>query len=240
VRSYRETLTPLPGADNSMNQAIKNYHHGNLRNALITSAARIIEAQGSLEFSITDAARQAGVSVGAPYRHFNDKEDLLRSVRDLAFIGLAETVEHTLQRDEFPAGSVTMIVALGHSYLAYAREKRAFFSLMWEDRGDTEERRLVAHQKRSGFDGLADSVAAYCDQITPLATGAPRSGDDPMALSVATQLWAVAHGIATLEHNGMLDLFNQASTAEQVLEASTRALLKGLRVDHSGAELSDG
>ena len=87
-----------------MNQAIKNYHHGNLRNALITSAARIIEAQGSLEFSITDAARQAGVSVGAPYRHFNDKEDLLRSVRDLAFIGLAETVEHTLQRDEFPAG----------------------------------------------------------------------------------------------------------------------------------------
>ena len=117
-----------------MNQPARNYHHGNLRDALILAAATMIENQGSLEFSITDAARQAGVSVAAPYRHFKDKEDLLCSVRDLAFIGLQEAAERTMLESKVSVGSVGMIIEMGHCYLAYAREKRAFFSLMWEDR----------------------------------------------------------------------------------------------------------
>ena len=58
-----------------MSQANSGYHHGDLRDALILAAAALIEEQGSLSFSITDAAKRAGVSSAAPYRHFHDKND---------------------------------------------------------------------------------------------------------------------------------------------------------------------
>ena len=214
-----------------MNQPARNYHHGNLRDALILAAATMIENQGSLEFSITDAARQAGVSVAAPYRHFKDKEDLLCSVRDLAFIGLQEAAERTMHESKLPVGSMAMIIALGHCYLAYAREKRAFFSLMWEDRGDSDERRSMLSKQHCGFDVLAEAVARYCDEHAPVTHHRPITGEDSLTLSVATQLWALAHGIATLEHNRMLDFFSRSATPERLLEDSTRALLSGLQLD---------
>ena len=77
-----------------MNNSNNGYHHGHLRDSLILAAAALIEEQGSLSFSITDAAKRAGVSSAAPYRHFQDKNDLLDNVRDLAFMGLHLSLIH--------------------------------------------------------------------------------------------------------------------------------------------------
>ena len=209
-----------------MSSGGKNYHHGNLRDALIVAAAEIIEMQGSLEFSITDAARRAGVSVAAPYRHFKDKEDLLHSVRDLAFMGLREALIATIEDAGQRAHSQASVIAIGHTYLRYAREKSAFFGLMWEDRGNMPEIRDTIEQKMSGFYILVDVVRDY---FARRDTGGDRhANQDTLALSVATQLWALAHGIATLELNHMLDLFDREATPEYLLETSTRALLTGL------------
>ena len=71
----------------------KNYHHGDLRNALIIAAAELIEENGSVDFAMIDAARRAGVSSAAPYRHFKDKDALVDGVAQLAFLALRETVE---------------------------------------------------------------------------------------------------------------------------------------------------
>ncbi len=116
------------------------YHHGNLRNALIIAAAELIERDGTLDFSISEAAAMVGVSAAAPYRHFADKEDLLGAVRHLAFCRLVTVATQTAE--QHPVG-----LYRGHSwpwaacYLKYAREKRVFFSLMWEARADIDERR---------------------------------------------------------------------------------------------------
>lgn len=209
-----------------MSSGGKNYHHGNLRDALIVAAAEIIEMQGSLEFSITDAARRAGVSVAAPYRHFKDKEDLLHNVRDLAFMGLREALIATIEGAGQPTHSQASIIAIGHTYLRYAREKSAFFGLMWEDRGNMAEIRDTIEQKLSGFYILVDAMRGYFAQLG--TGGASHTNQDTLALSVATQLWALAHGIATLELNHMLDLFDREATPELLLETSTRALLTGL------------
>ena len=56
-----------------------SYHHGDLRNALITAAAELIEESGHADVAISEAARKAGVSAAAPYRHFKDKDALLLS-----------------------------------------------------------------------------------------------------------------------------------------------------------------
>ncbi|MEM7692064.1 MAG: helix-turn-helix domain-containing protein, partial [Pseudomonadota bacterium] len=67
---------------------LKTYHHGDLKNALIVAGAELIEASGSLNFTMADAARMAGVSNAAPYRHFRDRDALLDAVSQLAFYGL--------------------------------------------------------------------------------------------------------------------------------------------------------
>lgn len=212
-----------------MKQSAKTYHHGNLRDALILAAADLIEQQGSLEFSITDAARRAGVSVAAPYRHFKDKEDLLHNVRDLAFMGLRAALVETVEHPAHPSQSQAKIIAIGHTYLRYAREKSAFFGLMWEDRGNMAEIRDSIEQKMSGFYILVDVARGYLSTLHP--QGPDPAHQDALALSVATQLWALAHGIATLELNHMLDLFDRQATPERLLETSTRALLNGLQLE---------
>jgi len=217
-----------------VNTPTKSYHHGNLRDALIVAAAEIIEQQGSLEFSITDAARRAGVSAAAPYRHFKDKEDLLHNVRDLAFMGLRTALVETAECSGHPSNSQDKIIAIGQTYLRFAREKSAFFGLMWEDRGNMAEIRDSIEHKMSGFYILVGVVRGYCSTL-------PEYGDDQesqeaMALAIATQLWALAHGIATLELNHMLDLFDRDAAAEQLLATSTRALLNGLHVSTARPE----
>jgi AcrR family transcriptional regulator len=200
-----------------MSKARCNYHHGDLRNALITAAAALIERDNSLEFSMAEAAAKAGVSAAAPYRHFDNKEELLRAVRDLAFLGLDHAAIETQKAHE--AGSLEGIRALGHTYLAFAREKRAFFSLMWEDRGDSAERQLEAQSRYGGFGVLVTMVQTFCEK---------QGSGDVDALYFATQIWSLAHGIATLEANQMLDLFDASVQPEHLLDDGARAMLTGI------------
>ena len=194
-----------------------NYHHGDLRNALITAAAELIERDNTLDFSMAEAAAKAGVSAAAPYRHFANREELLRAVRDLAFLGLDQAAMETLQAHE--KGSLDSILALGHTYLAFAREKAAFFSLMWEDRGDSAERHLEAQSKYGGFRVLVAMVQTFCEK---------QGSRDVDALYFATQMWSMAHGIATLEANQMLDLFDSSIQPEHLLDDGARTMLAGI------------
>ena len=207
-----------------MSQANSGYHHGDLRDALILAAAALIEEQGSLSFSITDAAKRAGVSSAAPYRHFHDKNDLLDKVRDLAFIGLHEAMEKTQLKHIDDSNTVTAVAAMGLTYLDYAREKRAFFSLMWEDHGQmAPERQNLAH-KSVGFSLLLASVEKH---LTQIGNQKLCPAEQQTALKLATQLWALAHGVATLEGNQLLDLFDKSAQATSILVEATSALLTG-------------
>jgi AcrR family transcriptional regulator len=195
------------------------YHHGDLHDALIVATAEIIEEGASLGFTIADVARRAGVSSAALYRHFKDKEALLTAVRDLAFVGLDHSMRAALSSTQ--RGTVDQVTALGLAYLHYAQAKRAFFSLMWEARGDMVQRRAEARLKATGFTvlttALEDCMAAG---ILPPATDSTH---------LATQLWSMAHGVSTLALNQMLDVFDTGVTGEQLIREATRCLFRGLR-----------
>ena len=197
-----------------MSASSQSYHHGNLRNALIIAAAELIERDGTLDFSISEAAAIAGVSAAAPYRHFADKEDLLGAVRHLAFMGLGNVAEQTA--DQHPVASIEGILAMGHVYLKYAREKRVFFSLMWEARADIDERRENPETEHNGFMVLVDRVSAFCQ-----AHGTPQINPTQLA----TSLWSLSHGIATLEANQLLDIFDRTVTAESIFDDSAKRIL---------------
>jgi AcrR family transcriptional regulator len=71
----------------------RGYHHGNLREALIRAALDLIGQKGPAGFTFADAARMAGVSSAAPYRHFRDRDALMADVARRGFELFAVALE---------------------------------------------------------------------------------------------------------------------------------------------------
>ena len=193
-----------------------SYHHGDLRNALIMAAAELIEESGHADVAISEAARKAGVSAAAPYRHFKDKEALLEAVSELCFIGLGEESETT--RDAWPEGSRDCILALGKTYVNYVSSRPAFYNLMWS-REATDLKQDKAHEDRPGFNTFLGAVEAWC-------RGQELTDCDP--LDLALKLWAMAHGLALLTIGGQLEMFMPGADVMEMLETSTHAFLDGV------------
>ena len=114
---------PPPGAR-------RGYHHGNLREALMKAALDLIAAKGPAGFTFAEAARAAGVSPAAPYRHYRDRDALMADVARHAF----EVFEAKLKQawangtpDPF-----TAFERVGRAYLAFARAEPAKYSAMFE------------------------------------------------------------------------------------------------------------
>ena len=196
----------------------RNYHHGDLRNTLILAAAELIEESGSVDFAMVEAARKAGVSSAAPYRHFKDKDDLLQAVARLCFLGLGEAAREAVL-DEEP-GTVAAITALGRAYIQFMLDHRHFIDLMWGDHGARAMDSEALALRGSGFYVLADCVAALCvrENIAPV---------DP--IEIATQLWSMVHGLSTLAMNEQIDRFLPGADVFALLESSTQTFFAGLR-----------
>ena len=97
----------------------KSYHHGNLRQALVEAARALIEEKGPLGFTLAEAARAAGVSPAAPYRHFRNREDLVAEVARQGFLIFAEQLERAF--DHGRPSPLSAFFATGRAYLGFAR-----------------------------------------------------------------------------------------------------------------------
>jgi AcrR family transcriptional regulator len=202
----------------------KSYHHGDLRNALILAAAGLIEERGSVDFAMAEAARKAGVSNAAPYRHFRDKDDLLQSVSHLCFMGLTEAARKAVAGQE--VGTVESVIALGRSYIHFMLEHRPFVDLMWGDQGARAMASDAVDLRGSGFYVLVDAVTAVCERqaITPY---------DPV--EIAAQLWSMVHGLSGLAMNDQISRFLPDADIFELLEKSTYTFFAGLHRQRAGA-----
>src|SRR5580700_5887171 len=97
----------------------RGYHHGNLREALIRAALELIAQKGPAGFTFAEAARWAGVSPAAPYRHFRDRDDLLANVALRGF----EQFDIALARawNDGRPDALSALERMGRAYLAFAR-----------------------------------------------------------------------------------------------------------------------
>lgn len=196
----------------------KRYHHGDLHDALIIAAAQLIEENASVDFAMIDAARRAGVSSAAPYRHFKDKDALLEAVSRLAFLGLTESTQAIAQ--QFPPGTEECIIALGKGYIQFVTTHPQFYDLMWGDMGLRAIGSLDSDLKTLGFYTLVEAVQCWCDAINLSNYDAPE---------LAVKLWATAHGLACLAMNHQLEKFLPDVDIYRLLESSTQTFLKGLK-----------
>jgi AcrR family transcriptional regulator len=111
---------------------MSTYHHGDLRAAILEAAGKIVEEEGAAGLSVREAARRAGVSHNAPYRHFPDREALLAA---LAAEGLAD-LKQALQNQSGRA--------MAEAYVRFALERPQRFRLMFDGRRYPELEVLAA------------------------------------------------------------------------------------------------
>jgi AcrR family transcriptional regulator len=204
----------------------RGYHHGNLREALIRAALRLIAEKGPAGFTFADAARSAGVSSAAPYRHFRDRQALLADVAHRGF----ELFEGRLNRawNEGTPDPLTAFENVGRAYLAFAREEPAFYSAMFEAGlpvdGDPELREAADR----AFAVLRRAADTFCARLP--------SDRRPPALMMSLHLWALAHGIASLFARADRGRRKLPMSPEELLEAGVLIYLQGLSLIESAGK----
>jgi AcrR family transcriptional regulator len=196
----------------------QSYHHGDLRNALIIAAVELIEEHGPDQFTMVDAARIAGVSNAAPYRHFKDKDELLQAVAHLGFLGLTEQIAQVAQT--LGLGSMETIIVLGDTYVEYVTSRPQFYELMWGNVNSDIDAPNETELKSSGFYVLVDAVSAW-GKVEEVAISDP--------VQIATYLWAMVHGLSSLTLHNHIDRFVPGANVKDMLRNTTETFLNGLR-----------
>src|ERR1700693_2708654 len=178
------------------------YHHGDLRAACLRAAMELLEDDGAAGLSVRAVARRAGVSPGAPYRHYADRDALVSAVAAEGYRELAGYLSAAHPSPSTPEDLAAVAVA----YVQFALEHRALFRTMFSDPCDGDSSERVA---------ATTAIAEYVGALVRRAF----HGVDPDALSTA--IWAVVHGLAFLYLDGKLD----TSTPQAVADRGRAAVL---------------
>ena len=196
----------------------RGYHHGNLREALIQAARELIKEKGPAGFTFADAARSAGVSAAAPYRHFRDREALLADVAREGFQRF-EAMLSTGWANGKP-DALTAFNNVGKAYLAFARAEPAYYAAMFESGLPPD----LNADLRAAADRAFAVLRTAADALVALLPAAKR----PPALMMSLHVWAMAHGIASLFGRGDAGRRTLPMTAEELLESQMLIYLQGL------------
>jgi AcrR family transcriptional regulator len=218
------------------------YHHGDLRSALVEAALAVIAENGVAALSVAQAARRAGVSTAAPYRHFASRQALLaaaatQAARQLAAdlgsaAGQSSAAEQNSaagpgttgpssavgQAPDSSGRAVDALAATAGAYVRFVVQRRAGFDLIFAD-----------ELAELNDPDLAEAGRAVIDVLLPLAlqiTG----GDAYAALNLLEQHTASAHGYAALHISGFLrrrapsidDIAAKAAAASRVLATAAQ------------------
>src|ERR1700742_3950916 len=104
------------------------YHHGDLRRVIVKAALEILRETQSLEFSLRELARRAGVSHNAPYKHFADKRELLAAVSAVGFELLAKRMAEATKELHDPRDR---LAAMARAYVHRGVDNPALYRLMF-------------------------------------------------------------------------------------------------------------
>lgn len=190
------------------------YHHGDLRAHLVETVRQLVEEKGTDQFSISEAARRAGVSSAAPYKHFHDKGEI---VREVALDGIHRMGE--AMRDAAASastGQFDKVNAIGKAYVQFARAQPGVFRLMF---GLTESHVGNPQFNEAGeatYGVLINEVAAVMPEGTPYEEVRRRS----------YMLWTFVHGHAFLQIDGKVDIAEIEAIEDAMLEDISQRILK--------------
>jgi AcrR family transcriptional regulator len=169
-----------------------SYHHGDLKRALTSAALSLVAERGPKGFSLTEAARRAGVSAAAPYRHFADKAHLLATVAEQGFVDLHATLSDATEAASDP---VARLIEIGRAYVRWAVAHPDQYRVMFGADTDKTQHPSLSIAAEQAFGDLLE-VVALCQAAGILGGQEPRQAAGP--------LWSLVHGIASLVIDGEL------------------------------------
>lgn len=173
------------------------YHHGDLRAQLIVAVRELVESHGPDGFSVAEAARRAGVSSAAPYKHFRDRHEILRGVVSEAMDRLRGAMETAAALHSL--GSIEAVAAIGQAYVDFARAEPGVFRLVF---GLTE-----GHENAP--DLLAKGECCFGVVVQAVAASLGLQPSDPDVQRCAYMLWSFVHGHSFLH----IDMKTKVTTA---------------------------
>jgi AcrR family transcriptional regulator len=164
------------------------YHHGDLARALVTAAVEIIGRRGPDALTLREVTAAVGVTHGAAYRHFADKEALLAAVAEEGYRGLAQRLAAAV--NTAPVYPPTRIRALAAAYVEFAMARPAHYRVMWGPRLN-EDGRFPALEAAIG-----DAFALVIAEFERGQASSTFRDDPPRDLAIA--FWVTAHGYVEL------------------------------------------
>jgi AcrR family transcriptional regulator len=201
----------------------RGYHHGNLKEALLQAALDLIAEKGPAGFTFAEAARSAGVSPAAPYRHFRDRDELMANVALRGFGAFAQAL--AVGWDEGRPEPFSAFERLGRAYLAFARTEPAFYSAMFESG--------IAMDADPALRVAADRAFAVLRTAAERLIATLPAGGRPPAMMMALHVWSMAHGIAALFCRGDASRRSLPMAPEDLMEAAILIYLRGLGFDRA-------
>jgi AcrR family transcriptional regulator len=195
----------------------RGYHHGNLKQALVDAALKLIESKGPTGFTVAEAAKQADVTPAAVYRHFEGREALIAECALQGHRIFGDLMEHA-----FNGGKPTALEAFeatGRAYLAFARKFPGHYMAMFESGLSLQansDLALAAERSR----GVLEQAAAQLSEHIP-------EDRRPPATMFSAHIWAMSHGVVELFARGTPGA-KAPFPPEDLLEAGIGIYLRGL------------
>jgi AcrR family transcriptional regulator len=195
----------------------RGYHHGNLKQALVEAALRLIEEKGPTGFTLSEAAKNAGVTPAAVYRHFAGREELIAEAARQGHEIFAE-----LMKVAYNDGKPTALAAFeatGRAYLAFARKYPGHYMAMFESGLSLNANTGLAMASRKSQAILEEAAEALSQHIPPEKR--------PPAAMFSAHIWAMSHGVVELFARGTPGA-KAPFPPEELLESGIGIYLRGL------------
>lgn len=195
----------------------QGYHHGNLREALVVACLRLIEEKGPTGFTLSEAAREAGVTPAAVYRHFAGREDLIAEAALQGYEIFADLMEHAYNKGQ--PTPLAAFEATGRAYLAFANRFPGHYIAMFES-GISIQRSPALNLAATRALGVMESAAQKLSEQIPADRRPP-----PQMFSA--HIWALSHGVVELFARGSPGT-KSPFPPEDLLETGIGVYLRGL------------
>lgn len=195
----------------------QGYHHGNLKQALIDAALELIRAKGPTGFTLSEAAKTAGVTPAAVYRHFDGREELIAEAARQGFEIFADLMQYAYDKGQ--PSALAAFEATGRAYLAFARKYPGHYIAMFESSISVNRTPELAAAATRARDVLESAARDLSQHIPPEKR--------PPASMFSAHIWAMSHGVVELfarNSPGAVSPF----PPEDLLESGIGIYLRGL------------
>ncbi|MBI5353941.1 MAG: TetR/AcrR family transcriptional regulator [Chloroflexi bacterium] len=174
----------------------KSYHHGDLKNALISAAIEIVAQEGVYGLTLRKAARKAGVSHNAPYAHFTDKQALIAAIAVDGHSKIQSLISKVVEK--YPNDPLQQLVHLAWAYVQFGLRSPAHYKITFSGLIENEKNYPAFVEVSQLSMSAIKKITADCQ-----SAGILKKSDYEVEM-VAVSMWGLIHGLVSLVIEGQV------------------------------------